>query len=114
LAIETNVSPAEIAKLKRGQRVEMQVTACPYPEYGTLTGTVGQISADTIKSPSAIETKAAISAYKVMVKPKSLELVRGQKKCQIRLGMEGKTEIITGEETFLQFILRKAGLSIGQ
>jgi multidrug efflux pump subunit AcrA (membrane-fusion protein) len=114
LAIESNVSPAEIGKLKRGQRVEMQVSACPYPEYGTLSGTIGQISADTIKSPSAIETKPAISAYKVTIKPNSLELVRGQKKCQIRLGMEGKTEIITGEETFLQFMLRKAGLSLGQ
>jgi multidrug efflux pump subunit AcrA (membrane-fusion protein) len=114
LAIDTNISPAEIGKLKRGQRVEMQVSACPYPEYGTLTGTVDRISADTIQSPSAIETKPTISAYKVTIKPKSLELVRGQKKCQIRLGMEGKTEIIAGEETFLQFLLRKAGLSLVQ
>lgn len=114
LAIETNVSPAEIGQLKRGQRVEMQVSACPYPEYGTLTGAIDQISTDTIQSPSAIGTKPAISAYKVTIKPNSLELTRGQKKCQVRLGMEGKTEIIVGEETFLQFGLRKAGLSLGQ
>ncbi len=114
LVIETTVSPAEIAKLKRGQRVEMQVSACPYPEYGTLSGTIGQISADTVKSPSVIETKSATAAYKVTIKPKSLKLVRGQKQCQIQSGMEGKTEIITGEETFLQFMLRKVGLSNGQ
>jgi multidrug efflux pump subunit AcrA (membrane-fusion protein) len=111
LAIETNISPAEIGKLKQGQKVEMQVSACPYPEYGTLAGTIDQISADTIKSPSAIETTPSISAYKVIVKPNSSELIRSQKKCKIQPGMEGKVEVIAGEETFLQFILRKIGLS---
>jgi multidrug efflux pump subunit AcrA (membrane-fusion protein) len=118
LTLETTVSPAEIGKIKTGQRVQMQVSACPYPDYGTLGGIVSQISADTIKpqslpEPAVLPTaKPPISAYKVTIKPNSLMLERGQKKCAIQLGMEGKTEIIAGEETFLWFLLRKAGLSI--
>ncbi len=118
LAIETTVSPSEIGKIKTGQRVQMQVSACPYPDYGTLGGIVSQISADTIKPQSLPEhailstANPSISAYKVTIKPNSLKIERGQKKCSIQLGMEGKTEIIAGEETFLFFLLRKSGLSI--
>ncbi len=117
LAIETTVSPSEIGKIKTGQRVQMQVSACPYPDYGTLGGVVSQISADTIKPQSVPEgvvsatADRSISAYKVTIKPDGLVLDRGQKKCTIQLGMEGKTEIIAGEETFLRFLLRKSGLS---
>jgi multidrug efflux pump subunit AcrA (membrane-fusion protein) len=118
LAIEATVIPSEIGKIKTGQRVQMQVSACPYPDYGTLGGVVSQISADTIKPQSSPENvvsstvSQSIASYKVTIKPTSLLLDRGQKKCAIQLGMEGKTEIIAGEETFLRFLLRKAGLSI--
>jgi multidrug efflux pump subunit AcrA (membrane-fusion protein) len=118
LAIEATVTPAEIGKIKTGQRVQMQVSACPYPNYGTLGGVVSQISADTIKPQSLPEhtvlstPNQSISAYKVTIKPNSLMLDRGHKKCAIQLGMEGKTEIISGEETFLRFLLRKSGLMI--
>ncbi len=118
LAIEATVTPSEIRKIKTGQRVQMQVSACPYPDFGTLGGVVSQISADTIKPPIALERVAsstnspAIPAYKVIVKPNTSILDRGQKKCAIQLGMEGKTEIISGEETFLHFLLRKSGLAI--
>jgi multidrug resistance efflux pump len=47
LAIEATVPPSEISKLKTGQQAQMQVSACPYPDYGTLSGVVSQISADT-------------------------------------------------------------------
>jgi multidrug efflux pump subunit AcrA (membrane-fusion protein) len=114
LAIETTVAPSEIGKLKTGQKVQMQVSACPYPDYGTLGGVVSQISADTFKPQSSLENVASptISSYKVTIEPNSLMLDRGQRKCAIQLGMEGKTEIIAGEETFLRFLLRKSGLSI--
>jgi HlyD family secretion protein len=49
LTIETTVSPAEINNLKTGQQVKMQISTCPYPDYGILEGEAGQISADTIK-----------------------------------------------------------------
>lgn len=118
LAIEATVSPSEIGKIKIGQHVQMQVSACPYPDYGTLSGVVSQISADTFKSPSLSENvisstaSQSVSSYKVTIKPSTLLLNRGNRKCAIQLGMEGKTEIIAGEETFLRFLQRKSGLAI--
>ncbi len=118
LAIEATVSPSEIGKIKTGQQVQMQVSACPYPDYGILSGVVSQISADTIKHQSlpenaiALTVNPSVSAYKVTIQPSTLVLNRGDKKCAIQLGMEGKAEIISGEETFLQFLLRKSRLAI--
>jgi multidrug efflux pump subunit AcrA (membrane-fusion protein) len=121
LVIETAVSPAEINNLKTGQQVKMQISACPYPDYGTLEGEVGQISADTIKAPqpnenalSANVNQSIPSSYKVTIRPHALYLARGNKKCVIQSGMEGKAEIIAGEETFWQFLLRKFKLTINQ
>jgi multidrug efflux pump subunit AcrA (membrane-fusion protein) len=114
LTIETTVLPSEISKIKKGQQVQMQVSACPYPNFGTLSGVVSQISADTFKPQSLSENvgSSSIAAYKVTIKPNSMMLDRGQQKCAIQLGMEGKTEIIAGEETFLKFLLRKSSLAI--
>jgi multidrug efflux pump subunit AcrA (membrane-fusion protein) len=120
LVIETTVSPAEINNLKTGQQVKMQISACPYPDYGTLEGEVGQISADTIKASqpneNALSAKVnqSIPFYKVTIRPHALFLTRGNKKCVIQSGMEGKAEIIAGEETFLQFLLRKSKLTLNQ
>jgi multidrug efflux pump subunit AcrA (membrane-fusion protein) len=117
LAIEATVSPSEISKLKTGQQAKMQVSACPYPDYGTLDGLVSQISADTFKpqylpgNTSSPTSDRMTSSYKVIIKPDRLFLTQGKSECAIQLGMEGKAEIIAGEETFLQFLLRKSRLT---
>jgi HlyD family secretion protein len=48
----------------------------------------------------------------VTIKPDLLTLGNGVNKCQIRSGMEGKAEIISKQETVLQFVLRKARLLV--
>jgi multidrug efflux pump subunit AcrA (membrane-fusion protein) len=118
LAIEATVSPSEISKIAKGQRVEMKVSACPYPEYGTLGGKVTEISADTSKpepnpkNPLSAVASSAVSFYRVRVQPEKLLLQQGKNKCPIKLGMEGGTEIVTSQETFLQFLMRKARLAV--
>jgi multidrug efflux pump subunit AcrA (membrane-fusion protein) len=118
LAIEATVSPSEISKIAKGQRVEMKVSACPYPDYGTLGGKVTDISADTsqtesnAKNPLSTVTSNAVSFYRVRVRPDKLMLQQGEKKCPIKLGMEGGAEIVTSQETFLQFFMRKARLAV--
>ncbi len=44
------------------------------------------------------------------IEPESLVLKQGNKKCRLQVGMEGKADIITSEETVLQFLFRKAKL----
>ncbi|MEH1897489.1 MAG: hypothetical protein V7K94_19715 [Nostoc sp.] len=44
------------------------------------------------------------------IEPESLALGKGENLCQIQLGMEGRVDIISREETVLRFFLRKARL----
>jgi multidrug efflux pump subunit AcrA (membrane-fusion protein) len=120
LQIKAAVSPEHRNKLNKGQTALMRVSACPYPDYGTLKGTVSQISEDTVKPPANNgfpESARPLHAdrttpptYEVTIEPTSLVLNRGAAQCAIELGMEGTVDIISREETVLQFFLRKARL----
>ncbi|WP_375473233.1 HlyD family efflux transporter periplasmic adaptor subunit [uncultured Nostoc sp.] len=119
LVIKAAVGSEEKGKIKVGQKVQMRVSACPYPDYGTLNGVVKVISPDAVSSQkndadtdtNSIPKATAVGAfYEVTIKPEKLTLGRSIKKCQIQLGMDGRVDIITREETVLQFVLRKARL----
>jgi HlyD family secretion protein len=109
------VSPQDISKLKVGQEVQMRVSACPYPDYGTLQGRVTQIAQDTSKPPSQSENDSqvqkATAFYEVAIAPNSNTFGRQEHQCSLQLGMESQADIISRQETMLQFILRKARLT---
>jgi len=46
--IKAAIGSQDKGKVKIGQKVQMRVSACPYPDYGTLNGKVTAISPDTI------------------------------------------------------------------
>ncbi|MDJ0592554.1 MAG: HlyD family efflux transporter periplasmic adaptor subunit [Pleurocapsa sp. MO_226.B13] len=120
LEVKAAVLPGDIGKVEKGQKAQMRVSACPYPDYGTLDGTVSQISEDTIK-PQASDAANTLTTssqkgntvnafYEVTIQPDTLTLDRGKQQCVIQLGMDGRADIVTKEETLLQFLLRKAKL----
>lgn len=120
--IKAAVAPQERNKLKQGQNVHMRVSACPYPDHGTLKGKVSKISEDTIKPQSNGATAiASITAsdqkggtvsdfYEVTIEPESRSFGKGASQCTLKLGYEGRVDIISQEETVLKFLLRKARL----
>jgi multidrug efflux pump subunit AcrA (membrane-fusion protein) len=114
MAIEGIVSAQDISKIKAGQKTQVRISACPYPDYGTLKGKVQNISPDVVSLdnniPSNGATKSGQDGYKVTIEPESLVLKQRNKKCNLQVGMEGKADIMTSEETVLQFLLRKAKL----
>lgn len=118
LEIKALVASQDIDKVEMGQKVQMRVSACPYPNYGTLKGTVKTISPDATtpqgNNPNALSETGSFdgakAAYNVTIEPESLSLDAAGKKCSIRSGMEGRADIISKEETVLTFILRKARL----
>jgi HlyD family secretion protein len=118
LVIKAQVSTQEIGKVKPGQRVQMRLGACPYPDYGILQGKVTHISADTIASQSSTAGAAPQSSaqgnsgksFEVTIQPDRLTLEQDQKQCSIQSGMEAEASIVSREETFLQFVLRKTRL----
>ncbi|MHC5727121.1 MAG: HlyD family efflux transporter periplasmic adaptor subunit, partial [Nostoc sp.] len=116
LMIKALVTAQDVNKVKIGQKVLFKVSACPYPDYGTLKGKVKQISPDAIplesysKNDSTEKNSRDRTFYAVTIEPESLSLNSGANQCNIQLGMEGKVDIISREETILQYLLRKARL----
>ncbi|MGK7917195.1 MAG: HlyD family secretion protein [Prochloraceae cyanobacterium] len=124
LEIKALVASGDIAKVETGQKVQMRVSACPYPDYGTLNGTVSFISPDAMmpqrNSTSSLSSSSSGGAtpsqksgggiYNVIVRPERLTLSARKRECKIQSGMEGRVDIISKEETVLTFMLRKTRL----
>jgi len=115
LDIKLLTSPQDISKLKLGQKVQMRVSACPYPDYGVLNGIVKRIANDTRQpdndsSNRAVPQQSTAPFYEIIVKPEAELFGRAENSCQLQSGMDGSAEIITREETVMKFILRKARL----
>ncbi|KYC41096.1 hemolysin D [Scytonema hofmannii PCC 7110] len=122
LVVKASVASEEKSKLKEGQKVLLRVSACPYPDYGTLKGKVTAISPDAFTpqangattaapTPTTTQKAAGVGAfYEVTIEPENLSLHQGEKQCSVQLGMQGTADIVSREETVLQFFLRKARL----
>lgn len=117
IVVNALVSAKEISKIEKAQKAQLRISACPYTDYGTLKGKVKAIPVDAItpqnnrSGSSASDRQYADlkgSFYEVAIEPESNSLSRGNDRCSLQLGMEGSADIITKEETVLQFLLRKA------
>ncbi|GAB4371966.1 MAG: HlyD family type I secretion periplasmic adaptor subunit [Elainellaceae cyanobacterium] len=111
------VSAQDIGKVEVGQTAHLRISAYPYPDYGTLKGTVSAIAPDatspqksTANEPSTASETAAPSYFEVTIQPEQSYLVKADRPYPIQAGMEARTDIISRQETVLQFVLRKARL----
>lgn len=125
LVVKARVAAQDVGKVAVGQQAQMRVSAYPYPDYGTLKGTVSTISPDAI-TPQSSSTAAVTSAtstpggsigagamathYEVTIQPDKPYLVRRDLQHPIQPGMEATVDIISREDRVLTFILRKARL----
>ncbi|MFN6567888.1 HlyD family secretion protein [Dendronalium sp. ChiSLP03b] len=117
LVIKAMIPTAEINKIAVGQKVQLRVDACPYPDYGTLAAVVSAISPDVITPESknlGAETSNAANSlasyFEATIQPENLKFGNRDRQCHIQPGMEVKANIISQEETAMQFMLRKARL----
>ncbi|OUC15242.1 MAG: HlyD family secretion protein [Alkalinema sp. CACIAM 70d] len=115
--VKARIAAEDISKVKTGQSTQLRLSACPYPDYGVLMGKVSAISPDAISASSGgakTETNSSSSAgstfYEVSIEPDQLTFGQGQHKCDLKLGMEGRVDIVTKKETVLQYLLRRARL----
>jgi HlyD family type I secretion membrane fusion protein len=120
LRLKAVVAAQDIDQVKVGQRTLMRVSACAYPDYGTLAGRVTSIAPDTVAPTQANSRESQAGGesavgrvYSVNIQPETLILQIQGRRCPIQAGMEGNIEIITREETVLQFFRRKARLMTG-
>lgn len=121
LVIRAMVSPQDIDRVEQGQTAQMRVSACPYPDFGILSGTVSSISPDAIAFSDGegaignevlptVSRSSSSRYFDVTIKPDTMQLGRGDRPCVLQAGMDAETSIISHQESLLQFILRKARL----
>ncbi len=103
LLIEAKINPKDIGFIHPGQDAMVKISAYDYSIYGGLEGKVEQISADTIRDE---ENKKEESFYIIRVRTQKNHLGTEKKPLPIIPGMLATVDILTGEKTVLDYILK--------
>jgi adhesin transport system membrane fusion protein len=101
LLVEAMVLPSDVAFLHPGQDATVKITSYDYAVYGTLKGKVIEISPDAVHDQ---EQRKDFFRVKVVTDKNYLEY-RG-KQLPITPGMPADVDILTGDRTFLQYLLK--------
>lgn len=100
LIIEAKIRPQDIAFLHPAQKAVIKITAYDYSIYGGLNGEVVDISADTIMD------ERGETFYRVRIRTEETALKRRGKVLPIIPGMVASVDILTGQKTVAQYILK--------
>lgn len=98
IIVEAKVAPEHRAKIWVGQDVKVKITAYEYATYGTLPGTITDISAD-----SFADEQSKAPYYRVKVAMDRSKLAADKK---IMPGMMTEVDILTGKRTVMDYLLR--------
>ena len=102
--IDVNVSNEDVGQLQVGMPTRIKLDAYDYQKYGTLAGTVIFVSPDSEVSQNPHSQQSA--TYTVKISLKGEEVVRGNLRGRIKLGMTGSAEIVTGQESLLALLVK--------
>jgi adhesin transport system membrane fusion protein len=80
----------------------IKLDAYDYQHYGTVAGTVVFISPD-----SGVLAGQGMATYLVKVELAGDELGRGELRGQVKLGMAGQADIVTGQESLLVLLMKR-------
>jgi adhesin transport system membrane fusion protein len=100
LIVEAKIRPSDRAFIYPGQSAMVKITAYDFSIYGGLKGEVVDISADTI------EDEKDNTFYRVRLRTYESELKRKGEILPIVPGMVASVDILTGEKTVMQYLLK--------
>lgn len=102
LLIEANVRPADIGFLRPGLSATVKISAYDFSIYGGLKAVVEHISADTITD------EKGNAFYQIRVRTTEASYLVGKhgERLQIIPGMSATVDILTGEKTVLEYLLK--------
>lgn len=106
LFVEAKIKPRDVAFLRprigdhAGQKATVKITAYDYSIFGGLDGELIDISPDTITDEKG-ET-----FYRVRVKTNETQLTRKGEVLPISTGMEAQVDILTGQKTVMEYLLK--------
>lgn len=100
LVVEGRIKPSDIAFIHLGQKAIVRLSAFDFSVYGALEGQVTDISADSITN------EKGESFYRVRVKTDKTKLKKGNKEYDIIPGMQATVDIVTGDKTVMNYLLK--------
>ena len=100
LLVEAQIRPQDIAFLHPGQNAMVKFTAYDYTIYGGLKANLEHISADTITD------QEGNSFYLIRLRTKRNHLGKADSPLLIIPGMVASVDIITGEKSVLDYLLK--------
>ncbi len=103
LLIEAKINPRDIAFINPSQKAIVKITAYDFSIYGGLEGQIVDISADSIKDKDSKDGK---TYYKVVIRTNKNYLEKDGERYSIIPGMVANVDIVTGQKTILDFILK--------
>ncbi len=103
LLVEAKINPKDIAFINPSQKAIVKITAYDFSIYGGLDGKIVEISADSIKDK---ESKDGKTYYKVVIRTDKNYLEKDGRKYSIIPGMVASVDIVTGQKSILDFILK--------
>ncbi|SEM84500.1 membrane fusion protein, adhesin transport system [Loktanella fryxellensis] len=103
LYVEARVKPQDIAGVNIGQTATVKLSAYDYTIYGSLTGVVQNVSADTFKDERRPDGDPH---YRVSVRVETENLGPRQQRIEMRPGLQANVELHTGEKTILHYLTK--------
>lgn len=103
LFVEALVKPQDIANVTTGQNATVKFSAYDYTIYGSLSGVVQTISADTFKDERRPDGDPH---YRVTLRVNTDDLGPRQSRIEMRPGLQANVELHTGEKTILHYLTK--------
>jgi len=108
LIVKVQIPPRHIGHVRVGQPVQLKISAYDFSRYGAAQGKLSFISATTF------EDKGGNRYYLGEVELAQRHIGPGRDGNRIMPGMTAMAEIITGEKTILQYLLKPMQVSVSQ
>jgi HlyD family type I secretion membrane fusion protein len=99
---EALVPSEEVGHLRVGMPARIRLDAYDYQRYGTVAGTVVFISPD-----SELPDKEPTARYVMRIELEREELGHGDLRGEVKLGMAGQVEVVTGQESILSLLVKR-------
>lgn len=109
LLVEGRIRPQDIAFIRPDQDAVVKITAYDSSVYGSLKGKVERISADALEDRAERGEKGE-TFYRVMVRTEKNHLGTADRPLPIIPGMVATVEVLTGEKSVLDYLLKPARL----
>jgi adhesin transport system membrane fusion protein len=108
LLVEGRIRPQDIGFIRPQQEAVVKLTAYDPSVYGSLKGKVERISADAIVDEKERAQEKGETFYRVMIRTDKNYLGTPEKQLPIIPGMVTTVEILTGEKSVLDYLLKPA------